>query len=64
MRVLTIVTCGSPHGYELCRKDKVMIPPPATYSDWKTWADEILHRRGLKGLVAEATPLLTVPRAK
>lgn len=27
---------------------EVMIPPPATYSDWKTWADEILKRRGPK----------------
>ena len=25
-----------------------MNPPPATYSAWKTWADEILQRRGPK----------------
>jgi hypothetical protein len=27
---------------------QVMLPPPATYSDWKTWADEILGRSGPK----------------
>ncbi len=27
---------------------ELMIPPPATYSEWKTWADEILERRGPK----------------
>jgi hypothetical protein len=27
---------------------QVMLPPPATYSDWKTWADEILRRSGPK----------------
>ena len=26
----------------------VMLPPPPTYSAWKTWADEILERRGPK----------------
>lgn len=27
---------------------ELMIPPPPTYSEWKTWADEILQRRGPK----------------
>jgi hypothetical protein len=27
---------------------ELMNPPPATYSAWKTWADEILERRGPK----------------
>jgi hypothetical protein len=27
---------------------QLMVPPPLTYSDWKTWADEILERRGPK----------------
>lgn len=25
---------------------QVLTPPPATYSEWKSWADEILRRRG------------------
>lgn len=27
---------------------RLMLPPPSTYSAWKTWADEILQRRGPK----------------
>jgi hypothetical protein len=26
----------------------LMVPPPATYSEWKVWADKILQRRGPK----------------
>ena len=27
---------------------ELMLPPPPTYSEWKTWADEILQRSGPK----------------
>jgi len=27
---------------------QLMLPPPPTYSEWQTWADEILQRRGPK----------------
>lgn len=27
---------------------ELMMPPPATYSEWKTWADEVLQRSGPK----------------
>ncbi len=27
---------------------QVMVPPPPSYAEWKTWADEMLQRRGPK----------------